>query len=149
MFGDERESTASACACGPVPDAPSSSAAGSRDVTASPRRGRRPYVSLRSGFRFDALYRDGVRTRSGGVVVVRGPGDPGAPQVGFVAGRRVGNAVRRNRAKRRLRAAAEAVPLDRDTAYVVIASSEVVTADFATVVAWLRRAAAGGREEQA
>lgn len=94
------------------------------------------------------MYRDGVRTRSGGVVVVCAPGDPGAPQVGFVAGRRVGNAVRRNRAKRRLRAAAGAVRLDRDTAYVVIASSEVVTADFAKVAGWLQRAAEGGREEE-
>jgi len=95
------------------------------------------------------VYRHGVRTRAGGIVVVCAPGEPGAPQVGFVAGRRVGNAVRRNRAKRRLRAAAGAVSLDRDTAYVVIASGEVVTADFATMAAWLQRAAEGGREERA
>jgi ribonuclease P protein component len=38
------------------------------------------------------------------------PGDTGArPRVGFTASRRVGNAVARNRAKRRLRAAAASV----------------------------------------
>ena len=79
-------------------------------------------------------------------MVIRAPGAPGRPQVGFVAGRRVGNAVRRNRAKRRLRAAAGLVPLDPDTAYVVIASPEVVTVEFRRLTAWLRRAA-GGREE--
>jgi ribonuclease P protein component len=37
------------------------------------------------------------------------PGDPAALRIGYTASRRVGNAVARNRAKRRLRAAAAAV----------------------------------------
>ena len=146
MSDGGRENTGSGFGCEPGRAVPSSNAAGSRDVTASPRRGGRPYVSLRSGARFDAVYRDGTRTRSGGIVVVRAPGVPGRPQVGFVAGRRVGNAVRRNRAKRRLRAAAGLVPLDSNTAYVVIASPEVLTAEFSRLTVWLSRAV-GGREE--
>ncbi len=37
------------------------------------------------------------------------PGAPGVPRVGFTCSKKVGNAVARNRAKRRLRAAAQAV----------------------------------------
>ena len=38
--------------------------------------------------------------------VVCGPGEPGTIRIGFVVGKRVGKAVRRNKVKRRLRAAA-------------------------------------------
>ncbi len=77
------------------------------------------------------------------------PGDPGPPCVGFVAGRRLGNAVRRNRAKRRLRAAMERVTAAPGMMYVVIAGTEVIDADFDRLVGWLRAAmAAGGNEEE-
>jgi ribonuclease P protein component len=76
--------------------------------------------------------------------VIRAPGEPGLPQVGFAPGRRAGNAVRRNLAKRRLREAAMRVPWDPGTAYVVVASPEVATADFRRVVAWLAAAATSG-----
>lgn len=53
------------------------------------------------------------------------PGDPEAtPRIGYTASRRVGGAVQRNRAKRRLRAAAAAVLPHRGRAgmdYVLIA----------------------------
>ncbi|NIP94599.1 MAG: ribonuclease P protein component, partial [Akkermansiaceae bacterium] len=45
-------------------------------------------------------------------------------------GKRVGNAVRRNRAKRRLRAAMERVAPTAGTAYIVIAGPEVVQVEF-------------------
>jgi ribonuclease P protein component len=127
----------------------SSSVVVSRDVTASPRRRRRPYVSLRSGSGFATVYRDGVRNRVGGVLVIRASGEAGLPQVGFVAGRRLGNAVRRNLTKRRLREAAMEVPWDPGTAYVVVASPEVATADLRRVAAWLVTAVTTAREEQA
>jgi ribonuclease P protein component len=85
------------------------------------------------------------------VIVLTAPGEPGLPQVGFVAGRRVGNAVRRNRSKRRLRAAMEQLPLAPDTAYLVIAGSETATVEFGRLVAWLAESLGldGGEKEQA
>jgi ribonuclease P protein component len=52
----------------------------------------------------------------------------------------MGNAVQRNRAKRRLRAACDVVPLQSDTAYVLIASRDIVEAPFDQVVGWLQAA---------
>lgn len=84
------------------------------------------------------------------MVVLTAPGEPGLPQVGFVAGRRVGNAVRRNRAKRRLRAAMEQLPLAPATAYLVIAGSETVDVEFRRLVVWVAEALGvdGGEKEQ-
>jgi ribonuclease P protein component len=84
--------------------------------------------------------RTGERRRFGGVVVVVAAGVPGPARVAVVAGRRVGTAVARNRAKRRLREALRraAVPGGRD--YIVIASAAVNEAPFEDVVAWIRRA---------
>jgi ribonuclease P protein component len=62
--------------------------------------------------------------------------------VGFVAGRRVGGAVVRNRAKRRLREAARRVALEADTSYVVIAEPGIGEATFDHLVEWVRSAAA-------
>ena len=66
------------------------------------------------------------------------------PEVGVVAGKRVGNAVKRNRAKRRLRAAIHATNLRPSTAYVVLASSDVLEAPFVELTNWLGRAVADG-----
>ena len=77
-----------------------------------------------------------------------------AIRVGFTASRKVGNAVARNRAKRRLRAAAAAV-LPRQgrpgTDYVLIARSGTAGRDYAALLADLETAVrrvdrkAGGR----
>ncbi len=75
-------------------------------------------------------------------------GERGLPQVGIVASRRVGGAVARNRAKRRLREALMRVGLKTDTAYVVIASSGVVTMRFDNLVSELGAAIAASGEEQ-
>lgn len=75
------------------------------------------------------------------MVVIVAAGDPGPPRVGVVAGKkRIGGAVHRNRAKRRLREALAALPLRDGHAYVVIASSAVLTAPFDEIVGWLRAA---------
>jgi ribonuclease P protein component len=72
--------------------------------------------------------------------MVRSPGRAGPPRVGLVVPRAVGKAVRRNRIRRRLRHAVRALQLEADMDYVIIASPQVATAQFADLVAWLGRA---------
>ncbi len=55
------------------------------------------------------------------------------PRVGFTASKKVGNAVARNKAKRRLRAVVEDVLVPRmqdDTDYVLIARAQTVDRDY-------------------
>ena len=66
----------------------------------------------------------------------------GPPRVGLVVGRRVGKAVVRNRAKRRLRAALWEIGLKDGMDYVVIGSAAVARVPFATLREWLREAVA-------
>lgn len=150
MCGAARESTGSAPGCGPGPDAPSSSDVGSRAGTSSPPSLGRPFVSLRPSSRFRPVYREGRRRRVGAVTVIRAEGRTGPPQVGVVAGRGVGGAVRRNRAKRRIREALATVPLQPNTAYVVVAGPDVPDVAFERLTEWLERATAerAGEEEQ-
>jgi ribonuclease P protein component len=72
--------------------------------------------------------------------VIQATGQSTTPEVGVVAGKRVGNAVKRNRAKRRLRAAIHAANLRQNTAYVVVASSDVLDASFVELTKWLNKA---------
>lgn len=113
-----------------------------KGASASPRSGRQ-YVSLRGRERFATAYRGNRRT-VGAVVVLVSEGSPGPPQVAFVAGKRVGNAVRRNRAKRRLRSAMSRMRLRDGMTYVVIARRGVVDAPFARLVEWLTKATQTG-----
>jgi len=69
--------------------------------------------------------------------VVKAAGRGTTPEVGVVAGKRVGNAVQRNRAKRRLREAVRRVDLQPNTAYVLVASAEVLEAPFAEMLEWV------------
>jgi ribonuclease P protein component len=71
------------------------------------------------------------------VVVLAVDGASGPPQVGFVAGRRVGDAVERNRAKRRLREAMARVALRDGVTLLVIALPGVNGAAFSQLVNWL------------
>jgi ribonuclease P protein component len=104
----------------------------------------RSFVSLRPGSRFREIYRAAPRQRSGGITVLKARGDTATPHVGFVAGKNVGNAVQRNRAKRRLREAANEVDLEPNTAYVVVASPDVLGVQFDELVNWFARAIAAG-----
>lgn len=65
-------------------------------------------------------------------------GDRGAPRVGFTVSRKVGNAVARNRARRRLRAAADQV-MPRHAApgedYVLIGRTGTLTRPFPDLLA--------------
>ncbi|MCL1599910.1 MAG: ribonuclease P protein component [Actinomycetia bacterium] len=103
----------------------------------------RSFISLRPASRFGSLYRSGTRRRFGAITVYHAVGQSTTPEVGVVAGKRVGNAVKRNRAKRRLRAAIHAADLRQNTAYVVVASSGVLDAPFVELTNWLNRAVVG------
>lgn len=104
------------------------------------------HLPLRGRSNFNEVYRRGERRRVGGIVAICAPGPAGPPQVGVVAGKRVGNAARRNRAKRRLRAALDRVVLPEAMRFVIIASSEVVDIDFDRLVRWV--SAATARKEE-
>lgn len=86
-----------------------------------------------------------VRAARPGLVVQAAPrpDDCAAARVGFTASRRVGNAVARNRAKRRLRAAADAVLSAKGRAgtdYVLIARGETGGRPYAELLADLESA---------
>lgn len=101
-----------------------------------------PFRPLTGRTAFAETYRTGERARRGAVLVIAAAGEPGVPTVGVVAGKRVGSAVARNRAKRRLRAALREVPLETGTTYVVVADAPVVDVEFERLVDWLREALA-------
>lgn len=66
-----------------------------------------------------------------------------ALRIGFTASRKVGNAVARNRAKRRLRALADRVMAEAGNPaldYVLVARTEAVVRDFAVMERELRQA---------
>lgn len=89
---------------------------------------------------FDALFATGRRCRLGDLTVVRAPSEDVMTKVAVVAGRRVGNAVVRNRAKRRIREALRRIDLPPGEHIAVVAGPSVATAPFDAVVAWLRGA---------
>jgi ribonuclease P protein component len=101
---------------------------------------RRTFLPLSGVQRFDAVFKSGSRVRLGGVSVVALCTESGVARVGLVAGRSVGGAVVRNRAKRRLRAALDRVELSEGMDYVVIATTAVATESFGTVARWVREA---------
>lgn len=76
------------------------------------------------------------------VVHARRRDDDGAPRVTTVAGKSVGNAVLRNRIKRRLRGALHECGLPAGADYVVVGRPAALTAQSTTLRAALRRQAA-------
>jgi ribonuclease P protein component len=100
---------------------------------------RRDHTLSRSAD-FRRVLGSGRRIGKGGLTVVRAPGAAPFPRVGLVVGRRVGNALRRNRAKRRLRHALTSTPLEQGMDYVIIADRQVVDASFTDLCGWLAAA---------
>ena len=74
---------------------------------------------------FESLRRSGTRARRGPVTVTySATGDQRAPRVAYAVGRRVGNAVARNRLRRRLRAVVAEVTGLAPGAYLIGAGPE-------------------------
>jgi ribonuclease P protein component len=73
-------------------------------------------------------------------VTVTYSGVPGSPRVGLIVSKGAGNAVTRNRIKRRLRHALRAVELKPGTDYVIIGSRQVADASHPQLMGWLERA---------
>ena len=74
----------------------------------------------------------------------------GTLRVGFTASKKIGNAVARNRAKRRLRAAASALlPLSGRAGhdYVLVARAGILVRDFRRLAGRHRRGGAGGASQ--
>lgn len=72
--------------------------------------------------------------------MVSSPGPTEAPRLGLLVAKSCGSAVKRNRIKRRLRAAAESVELQPGNDYVIIATSQVAEEPYAQLKGWLERA---------
>lgn len=93
---------------------------------------------------FLKVARDGRKWAAPGVVLqdLERDGD-GDYRAGFTVSRKVGNAVQRNRARRRLKAAAEAVlPVEARAGhdYVLIGRAATLTRPFADLIADIRKA---------
>jgi ribonuclease P protein component len=125
-----------------VLDAPSSSHGVQKAASVSPLKP----VSLRSSASFRTVLATGRRRRAGDLVVVRAVGQPGSVRFGLVAGRRLGSAVIRNRAKRRLREAIRAAGLPAGFDFVLIAGPSVPHVPFTTLVSWISVAVGDGPE---
>ena len=107
-----------------------------------------PCASLSGAPQFEAVMRNGVRTRRGVITVVRMERGAGPARVGLAVGRRAGKAVVRNRVKRRLRAALAEVGLPPGADYVVTAGASAASAPFEALCGWLREAACATSPER-
>jgi len=96
--------------------------------------------ALRSPRDFRRVLKEGTRRRSGGVVMVQCPGRTGPARVGLVVSKSAGNAVTRNRIKRRLRHIVRTLPLKPGIDYVIIGASQVAEVSHPSLVGWLERA---------
>ncbi len=101
---------------------------------------------LRTPNEFSFVYRTGRRSRTDSVVAVIATAPvTEAPKVGFATSRKTGNAVRRNRARRRLRAAVDPLVDKLAPGFMVVlqATNETATVPFTKLEADLRLALDG------
>lgn len=98
---------ASACGCGPAPGAPSFPPGGDGAGSVWPAEPGPTVLPAQSRLRdpreFRAVLRQGVRVGRPSLVMHARPNELAASRVGLIVSKAVGNAVQRNRVKRRLR----------------------------------------------
>ena len=82
---------------------------------------------------FKTVFTDGRAWANNFVVIKTLPNDVGASRFGFVAGKRLGNAVVRNRVKRRLREATRGMVVKEGWDVIVMARQPSVEADYHTI----------------
>jgi ribonuclease P protein component len=104
---------------------------------------------IRDRATFDALRRHGHRARRGPVTVTYvAIGNESVARVAYAVGRRTGSAVRRNRLRRRLRAAVGVCGVDlRSGAYLVAAGPEATRLPFEELRTIVRTAMLAAAEE--
>ena len=93
-------------------------------------------LRLRKHADFQAVYQEGKKQFSGNVTVFyRERSDDAGPRVGFAVSKAMGEAVDRNRIKRRLRAAVQrrAMQLERPVDVVVHPRRSVLTLEFTKI----------------
>lgn len=92
---------------------------------------RRQY-RLKSTADFKRVSRDGKSFAHPLIVLICAPNNLNHPRIGIAAGRRLGNAVTRNRVKRRLRAAAGAILHELSSGWdiILIARNPILAAGF-------------------
>lgn len=86
--------------------------------------------SLSGGKAFAAVFASGVRSSKGPITVVAAPNGSDRCRMGLVAGRRIGGAVLRNRARRRIRHAMVSIPQPSGFDLVVVARPDVAWMPF-------------------
>ena len=107
---------------------------------APPRQGA-PAGRLKKRRDFLRVASRGKRAARPGLVLQAAPGEPGALRIGFTVTRKVGNAVVRNRTRRRLKEAARlGLPALAGWDLVLIGREGTRGRDFATLMADLRGA---------
>ena len=90
---------------------------------------------LRTNSQFAEIHEHGETWACDLVVLKAAPNGLGRNRYGFVAGKRLGKAVVRNRVKRLLREAARSTPTNSGWDVVFIARNRAATADYHRVVA--------------
>lgn len=121
--------------CMTAPAAPFSNRVAKKAGSVSPPN----LESLRSPRDFRRVLNEGKRYRAGGVVVASSK-HPGPARYGLVVSKSSGNAVTRNRIKRRLRHCIRSLQLDPGHDYVIIASQQVADVPHTRLQGWLERA---------
>ena len=99
-----------------------------------------PITTLRNSREFGRVYRQGLKGRSDGLTVFAAPTEGAGPRLGLAVPGRLGNAVKRNRVKRRLREALRAVELAPDRDIIVRADPAAAGSSFQELEEHLSRA---------
>lgn len=99
---------------------------------------------LRGRDSISRLFAEGNTGASGGILVRALPGDAGIRRMAAVAGKKLGNAVARNRMKRRLRAAyrQEKESLPEGWEFALVARRGLLESEWRDVIQDLRKAVA-------